>query len=183
MTRRVITSTASPEWAGLFTGFTRSAFRLEGLQHYTASGEQEAFARFRAGKDPKVDLSWWIGLAKGHTAAGRSMSRVRVVVEPPSDYTRFELAHFPAMAVAGDDIRIIAAAPGAWPPDVPQHDFWLFDDRDVWVLKYDGAGALLSAELLDDPQAITDHLHWRGAALRQAIPVRDYLAMSARRAS
>lgn len=40
-----------------FTSFTRSAFRLEGLQHYTDLGEHEAFERFRAGKDPDVDLA------------------------------------------------------------------------------------------------------------------------------
>jgi hypothetical protein len=143
MARRIITSNASPEWAGLFTSFTRNAFRLEARQHYTSSGEEEVFARFRAGKDPKVDLSWWIGLVKGHVAAGQRMSRVRVVIEPPSDYTRFELAHFPAFADAGDDVRIIAAAPGTWPTGVPHHDFWLFDDHDVWILEYDDAGALL----------------------------------------
>jgi hypothetical protein len=183
MARRMIASLASPEWAGLFTGFTSSAFRLEGLQHYTAPDETEAFARFRAGKDPKVDLSWWTGLARGHTAAGRSMSRVRVVIEPPSDYTRFELAHYPAMVAAGDDIRIIPTAPGTWPAGIPRHDFWLFDDHDVWILNYDAAGVFLSAELRDDPRSITDHLRWRDTALSRAVPVSDYLAAPARRAS
>lgn len=63
-----------------FTSFTRSAFRLEGLQHYTDPGEHEAFERFRAGKDPDVDLARCIELASGHTEAGQSMSRVRVIV-------------------------------------------------------------------------------------------------------
>lgn len=180
MARR-ITSTASPEWADLFTGFTRSAFRLEGLQHYTAPDEAEAFARFRAGEDPDVDLSWWLDLAKGHTAAGRSMCRVRVVVEAPSDYTRFELAHFPTMVEAGDDIRIIAVAPGSWPGGVPHHDFWLFDDRDVWILEYDRDGGFVCAELLDDPRTVAKYLRWRDAALAQAIPVRDYLTTAPRR--
>ncbi|HXT44386.1 MAG TPA: hypothetical protein VN748_09770 [Pseudonocardiaceae bacterium] len=183
MSRRIITSLASAEWAGLFTGFTRSAFRLEALQHAADPDEEEAFVRFLAGQDPGVDLSWWIELAKGHTAAGRRMCRVRVVIEPPSDYTRFELAHFPAMAEAGDDIRIIVAGPGTWPAGMPRHDFWLFDDRDVWVLNYDDAGMFLSAELQTDRRVITDHLCWRDAALRQSIPVREYLAMSARRVS
>jgi hypothetical protein len=183
MSSKIITSLASPEWAGLFTGFTRSAFRLEVLQHAADPDEEEAFARFLAGRDPEVDLSWWVDLAKGHAAAGRSMCRVRVVIEPPSDYTRFELAHFPAMAEAGDDIRIIAVVPGIWPAGVPRHDFWLFDDRDVWVLNYDDAGMFLSAELRDDPRVIADHVCWRDVALRQSIPIREYLAMSARRVS
>jgi hypothetical protein len=183
MTRRVITAIPGEEWATLFTGFTRSAFRLETLQTYTAPDEEEALARFRAGEDPQIDLAWWTDLARKQTAAGRTMSRVRVIIEPPSEYTRFALVAYPVMAAAGDDIRIISVSPGSWPTDVPRHDFWLFDDRDLWFLNYDQAGVLRSAELLDDPRAITDHLRWRDAALAQAMPVNDYLRASARRAS
>jgi hypothetical protein len=111
------------------------------------------------------------------------MSRVRVIIEPPSDYTRFELVAYPVMAAAGDDIRIISVSPGRWPARVPHQDYWVFDDRDVWVLRYDDAGVFLRAELLDDPYAILDHLRWRDAALAQSIPVNDYLGVTARRAS
>lgn len=179
----MITSTASPEWTRLFTTFTRSAFRLEGLQHYAEPDEAEAVARFCAGQDPEVDLSWWLGLARGHTSAGRIMSRVRIIEEPPTDYTRFELACYPAMVEAGDDIRIIAGPPTAVHHGLPSHDFWLFDDRDVWVLTYDPAGVFLCAELLDDPRAVADHLRWRDLAVAQSISVHDYLSTAEKRAS
>jgi hypothetical protein len=122
-------------------------------------------------------------MARKQTAAGRSMSRVRVIIEPPSDYTRFELVAYPVMAAAGDDIRIISVPPDTWPAGVPHEDYWLFDDRHVWVLRYDDAGVFLRAELLADPRTILDHLRWRDAALAQAIPVNDYLGITARRAS
>lgn len=183
MGRRFITAIPGAEWGALFTGFTRSAFRLETLQHYTAPDEREEFARFLAGAAPQPELSWWTELARMHTAAGRTMSRVRVIVEPPSDYTRFELAAYPVMAAAGDDIRIISVSPGTWPAGVPHEDFWLFDDHDLWVMNYDQAGVLLNAELLDDRQTVADHLRWRDVALDQAIPVNDYLAAGSRRAS
>lgn len=183
MSGRVITSLASEEWVALFTGFTRSAFRLEALQHYTDPDEREAFARFRAGQDPQINLTWWTGMARKQTAAGKSMSRVRVIIEPPSDYTRFELVAYPVMAAAGDDIRIIAVRPGTWPTGVPHEDFWLFDDRDVWILRYDDDGVFLRAELLDDQDTIREHLRWRDAALAQSTPVNDYLGITARRAS
>ena len=76
-----------------------------------------------------------------------------------------------------------ASSPGTWTAGVPHEDYWLFDDRDVWVLRYDDAGVFLRAELLDDPGAILDHQRWRDTALAQAIPVNDYLGISARRAS
>lgn len=178
-----ITSTASPEWIALFTGFSKSAFRLEGLQVYREPDEAEAVARFVAGQDPQVDLSWWLNLAKEHTTAGHRMSRVRVIVEPPTDYTRFELYCYPRMAEAGDDIRIISTPPGTWPPGLPRHDFWIFDDRDVWRLFYDPAGVFLGADLLEDPEEIADHLRWRDLALAESTPVRSYLATPQRRAS
>jgi hypothetical protein len=183
MARRVITALPSEEWGALFTGFTRSAFRLETLQHYSAPDEEDALARFCAGKNPDINLSWWTGLAREHTAAGRTMARVRIIIEPPSDYTRFELVAYPIMAAAGDDIRIITVPRGAWPAGIPHEDFWLFDDRDVWVMRYDAAGVFLRAELVDDRRAVLDHMRWRDAALAQAIPVTDYLAIAARRAS
>jgi hypothetical protein len=181
---RIITSDTSPEWAALFTGFRHSAFRLEGLQHYTGPpAEAEAFARFHAGQDPQVDLSWWLGLARKHTAAGGTMSRVRVVVEPASPYTLFELELFPQLAAAGDDIQIIPVAPGAWPTGLPHYDFWLFDDQDVWILTYNEDGAFVQAELRDDRQAVADHRRQRDAALRHAVPVNDYLRAAAQQAS
>jgi len=176
MATGVIDRLPGPEWARLFTDFTSSAFRLETLQHYTESAEQEAFSRFRAGQDSGIDLTWWTSLVRQHAASGHTMSRVRVVVEPPSDYTRFELLTYPIMVAAGDDIRIIPVTTNTWPPGVPREDFWLFDDRDVWVLTYGQAGVPLRAELLDDHQAVLRHLRWRDNALAQAIPVSDYLA-------
>ena len=177
MARRVITGVPGPEWAALFSpGFARSAFRLETRQHYSMADEREPFERFRAGSDPRLDLSWWTGLASAHAAAGHSMSRVRVIVEPPTDYTRFELYAYPAMIAAGDDIRVISTMPGAWPDGVPQHDFWLFDDQDLWLLNYDQAGTLVSAMQADDPDELNRHRRGRDAALARAVAVRDYLA-------
>lgn len=184
MTRRVIDVIPGPDWAALFTGAKDSLFRLEGgaVQDYLAPDEVDAVARFRVGQDPQIDLTWWTSLARSHRDAGRSMSRVRIVVEPPSEYTRFEFIAYPVMAAAGDDIRIISVSPGAWPRGLPREDFWVIDDA-VWTLVYDRGGTLLRAELLDDPDAIADHLLWRDIALAQSIPVNDYLAAMHRRVS
>jgi hypothetical protein len=177
---RRFTSTADPEWLALFESFEQSAFRLEGLQHYSSPEEAEAFARFRAGKDPGLDLSWVLNTARAHAAAGQRMSRVRVIVEPLTDYTRFELFHYPAFVAAGDDIRVIAVTQGNWPTGIPRHDYWLLDDRDVWIMRYDDAGAFVSAEQVDDPAEVAKHQRWRDAALAQSIPVNTYLSMHAR---
>jgi hypothetical protein len=177
---RRIGSTDDAEWAALFTGFQRSAYRLEGLQHYAEPDEAEAFARFLNGEDPKLDMSWWLSLAAEHKAAGRNMTRVRVIVEPITDYTRFELAHYPAMDAAGETIRVITTAGGSWPAGVPPHDYWLFDERDLWLMNYAPDGSLLFAELVDEPDEVAQHIRWRDVALAQSVPLRTYLSTLAR---
>jgi hypothetical protein len=176
---RQVTTTADPEWLALFENFEHSAYRLEGLQHYSSPEEAEAFAQFCAGNDPGLDLSWVLNTARAQADAGRRMTRVRVIVEPVTDYTRFELVHYPAFVEAGDDIRIIVAPPGGWPPGLPRHDYWLFDDQQVWAMSYDHAGTFVSATELDDPRAVAEHRRWRDMAIAQSVPLHAYLAARA----
>lgn len=138
------------EWAALFTGFTKSAYRLEGKQRYSSDVEDAAVARFAAGEPHGIDLSWTIDKVKDQVAAGCTQTNVRVVVEPSNDYTRMELVCYETIAAAGEDIRIISVPEGAWPEGLPQHDYWLFDDRDVWRMHYDDNDRFTGAELLTD---------------------------------
>jgi hypothetical protein len=84
------------EWKALFSSFSRSAYRLEGQQTYSSPTEDAALARFLAGEPHGVNLSWTTSKTRANVAAGRTEIRVRVVVEPPNDYTRLELVVYPA---------------------------------------------------------------------------------------
>src|SRR5688500_2788074 len=101
MTRR-IRATTDPEWAALCTGFERSAFRLEGQQMYSNSAEDEPLARFLTGRPVEFDLTW--RLSRTRAEAKRTTTTVRIVIEPPSLYTRFELAVYPQLVAAGEDV-------------------------------------------------------------------------------
>lgn len=169
-------------WGDLFE-FRSSAYRLETLQTYAEPEEAEAVARFLAGQDPGLDTSWWESLVSRHRAAGRTMTRVRVLCEPLSDYARFQLPYYARFARAGEDIRIIAATAGGWPGGLPCRDYWLFDDTDVWALTYTPAGVFQHADLIVDQALIGAHRQWRDLALSMATPLGDYLAAPARRAS
>lgn len=164
-------------WAALITGFSRSAYRLEGQQVYASPDEDAALGRFLAGElfDPD-NLSWIVPKLRAHAEAGHTQRRVRIVVEPATDYTRFELTVYPHLAEAGEDIRIIAVPEGGWPAGLPRHDYWLFDDHDVWRMHYGDDHRFEGAELLDDESVIAEHLRWRDVALAQAVPLTDYLA-------
>lgn len=164
------------EWAALFRSYQRSAYRLEGQQVYSSPAEDAYLATFLAGKPVELDLSDRRERMRHDAATGRTKIIVRIVVEPPTPYTRLELAVYPQMARTGDDIRIIAAPQGRRPPELPLHDYWLFDEREVWKMHYYENFHFAGAELLDDPDVVAEHLRWRDIALSRAVPLHDYLA-------
>lgn len=159
----------------MFTGYVKSAFRLEAQQIYSNDQEDAALRRFIAGEPLDLDLSWAVPKVEAQIAAGRTQMTVRVVTEPATDYTRMELAVLPEFAAAGEDIRIISVTEGDWPSGVPRHDYWLFDDHDVWRMHYHENFRFAGAELLSDESAIVDHLEWRDAAVALSARLQDYL--------
>lgn len=163
-------------WEALFTGFRRSAFRFEAQQVYRSDVEDAAVERFRAGRPHGIDLSWMTAKLRQHRAAGRSQTLVRVVVEPPTDYTAMELLTYPEFDAAGQDTHVVATTADRWPDGLPHHDFWIFDGRGVWRMHYTDDHRWSGAELLDHEDAVRDHLQWRDAALAQAVALDVYLA-------
>lgn len=172
---RWIRSTKDDEWAHLFTSYERSAYRLEGQQMYSSPKEDVHLAEFLAGRPVDFDLTWRLPKTQAQIAAGRTKTTVRILIEPPTAYTRLELSVYPQLVDAGEDIRIIAAPQGQRPLELPLHDYWLFDERDVWKMHYYENFRFAGAELLDAPAEISEHLRWRDLALALAVPLHDYL--------
>jgi hypothetical protein len=149
---------------------------LEGQQMYFNPAEDVYLERFLSGKPLDFDLTWRLSRTRAQTTPERTTTTVRIVVEPPTIYTRWELTVYPLLVDAGEDVRIIAVPEGGRPRELPLHDFWLFDDRDVWKMHYHENFRFAGAELLDDPEAVAQHLRWRDLALTRAVPVHEYLA-------
>jgi hypothetical protein len=171
-----IRSTKDPAWAALFRNYQRSAFRLEGQQVYSNPAEDAHLARFLSGERIELDLTKRLARTREQIAAGRTKTTVRIIVEPPTPYTRMELSVYPQLVAAGEDVRIIAVPEGGHPGDLPRHDYWMFDERDVWKMHYYDNFRFAGAELLDDPDVVEQHLLWRDIALARAVPLHDYLA-------
>lgn len=168
------------EFDARFRQFRSSVFRLETLQVYRGSGEDDALAAFQAGSaEPPEDPEQadWEEMIRANLRAGRVMQRVHVVVEPLSPYMRFELtwAYAPNVA-AGEDIRIIPAREHEWPPEIPRKDFWLFDDVDLFAAHYAEDGMWLGVEAVEDQVQLDAAREWRDAAVRLAVPWRKYVA-------
>jgi hypothetical protein len=165
------------DFNSIFESFERTAFRLETLPHYAVPIEAEAFADFLAGRPFNID--WhrpWLDTMAGHIQAGRTVQRVRVMDEPPTPYQRFELAVTPHNLAIGEDIRVLRMS-AARALNLPELDFWLFDDARIVVMQFDAGGVLLDAEVSDDAARVAIHREARDRALAHAVPYVEYMAV------
>jgi hypothetical protein len=165
-----------------FDEFRISAFRLETLRQYAIPAEDERIAAWRARKplpERSVRTSPWLRRIADTTAAGKHWSRVHVVDEPLSEYTRFEMVTYRESALAGEAIRIAdrAADPAL---DGLDTDFWLFDAETsrpfAAILHYDAAGGYAGAAVTSDDAAIRACVAARDLGLRHSVPLGAYLA-------
>ncbi|MFT2016092.1 DUF6879 family protein [Streptomyces sp. 796.1] len=162
---------AGEEFGRLFEDFERTAFRLETLDAYDVEEEQEEIARFLAGADmgPEWADNPWV---RSMTDKGKQVARVHVLSSPLTDYLRYELSAYPGNVTAGESIGVIDRSELV-APELPDHDFWLFDDRDVYRMHYTAAGAFIGGELLP-PDALAAYQGHRDRALAAAVPFVDY---------
>ncbi|MGH3899738.1 MAG: DUF6879 family protein [Pseudonocardiaceae bacterium] len=166
----------APEFSAWFRQFQRSCFRLETLQRYGASGEDDSIKAFLSGATPQPHpgKQEWMALVRAAVRDQRTMQRVHVVTEPLTDYVCFEVAWSYAHSVAaGEDVRIIPLTEGQqWPPDLPPagNDFWLFDDTELFPMRYDTEATWIGIDHTTDPDAVLQACRWRDAALHLAQP-------------
>ena len=165
----------SSAWRQLFDGFERSAFRCEALQEYQDPGDTAPFQAFLAGAPQPPGLNaGWAARVRAARLAGKAISRVRIVTEPLTGYTEWELAFgYAAGAAAGEDIRILREPSRLLAPRFG--DSWLFDSARLLRLQYDAAGRMTGAVLDTGPAAVAEAAAWRDAALKLAMPYGAYM--------
>lgn len=169
-----------PAWLALFDTIDRSWFRLETLQIYAVDYERAEYERFLGEGRFDRPLDDWQRMINRHAQGGRSLERVHVVVEPLTDYLRYEFAAYQQNAAAGENIQLIPVTASTWPDELPRDtDFWLFDDAEVWDMRYDPDGRFLEATRSDSHSHIVDCRRWRDEALRLAVPLANYVRPAA----
>lgn len=159
--------------ADFVLGYEHTAFRLETRERYSEAEEVEPLRRFLAGEP---DYGWndeWAAMIERRTALGQRMSRVRVVAEPHSDYTRFGIDLARVNVAAGEDIRYLSSDQAAH-LDLPDHDFWLIDSSTVGILRFGDDDVLLGAAIVTDPAVVDCHRRWRDVAWDAAVPLAEY---------
>ena len=167
---------AGDEWASRFRSFKREAFRLETLPQYLVPQEHEQFSAFKAaGVVPVVpdEPGGWFETVRMARARGARMRRVHVITEPLSAYLRFEFAAYYGLNTeAGEEIRILDLGKTG-PLDLPDLDFWMFDEAEVVHMMYEPDGTQTGRKVLDSPD-LARFLGWRDLAWDHSIPFVEY---------
>jgi len=173
---RRIASLEGDEFDALFASFEQSAFRLETLQVYAGADEADVRAVLAGERRPTSPAGEaWTARIRADRLAGKIWQRVHVIEEPLTEYMRYELAAYAETVAAGDDVRVIAVRRGDWPQGVPRHDWWLFDDSDLWLMSYDPMGAFVAADQVEDPAEVAQHRRWRDVAVLASSPWSAYM--------
>jgi len=166
---RAITEDA---FAELFHRFRRSAWRWEARTHYALDYEEADFRQFLAGTpaDPP-DVPWWrpwLDDMQSLTQQGKTIGRVRVLAEPPTDYQRWEMWATPWHAAAGESIAYMTRTRARSLGLPLDDDWWLFDDELLLLMRFDDVGRIDGKTLVTDADIIARHCAWRDAAISNA---------------
>ena len=168
------------EFDHLLSTFKRYAFRLETRDAYALGYEQDEFGRFLAGRPtPPTQLDWWrqwLDQIARLTREGKTVGRVRVLAEPPSDYQRWMMWAEPWYAEAGEQIAYMSArrAMGIGLP--LDGDWWLLDDERVIIMDFTDAGEIDRKTLLTNPVTVAPFIAWRDLAVRNATTAERFAA-------
>lgn len=172
-----------------FSRFTRTVFRLETLQNYVAPGEAEKIEAFRLGlprPERSVRTSPWLARIAVTTVEGKRWQRVRVVEEPLTEYTRYEMAGYVESQAAGEEIRVVRRTAAPAIPSLTR-DFWLFDagtpQAYALLMDYGPMGRFDGASLITDVPTLLEFTAERDLALRWSVPLNEYLAQQAKQAA
>lgn len=137
----------------------------------TSRVSKEEFKKFLAGAQMPPEWSenpWALAI----TSRGKSIGRVHVRRSPLTDYLRYELAAYRDNAAAGEAIGIIDLTH----KDVsgrPDHDFWLFDDAEVYRMFYTPDGKFEGAELLPADR-LPEYRRYHDIAQSSATSLEEY---------
>lgn len=167
------------DWDDLFHGCRESAYHMEIRDAYAVASESEPLRRFLEGEPPPAyDKSDWTDLIREMTGHGVTVSRIRVVTVPHSDYQRWLLSVTGENVDAGEDIRYLPRHL-AEPSDLPTDDWWLFDGQQVAFNLIDQVGRPAGVAVTTDPKIAAYCRDVRERLWPSAMPYREYISGSA----
>lgn len=170
--------------ADLYRACCISAWRLETMQHYSASGDgdEERQRAFHLGKPlpaPGRGKVADLELISALRVSGRQIGRVHVVDRPLTPYVLYELAVYAENASAGEEVRI---ADRSLYPELKSlmQDFAIFDaetsNAAVILFDYDHGGLVRGYKTTNDPETVRHCREQYGLALSRSVPLAKFTA-------
>ncbi len=170
------TEITEEEFAELLRTIRRSAFRLETLDAYALDYERADFELFLAGRPDSPPWQDWLDQVAAQTREGKTVARVRILAEPPSDYQRWMLWAQPWYARSGEDMRYVPRSKAAALRLPLEVDWWLLDDERLVLMYFTSAGEIAGKILTTDPGIVARHREWRDLAVRHATAAEEIAA-------
>ena len=160
---------------------TRSGFRLEGRQVYDVSAEVESIQAWRDGKprpERSVRTNSYLQQVARQVLEGADRCRVRVVEQPLSEYTRYQLQGYVETQAAGE--RVLLVDRELVDEGDLELDYWLLDagsghTRAV-LMHYDEQGHIIDRELVTDRERLLELAQRRERVEALAVPLNMWLA-------
>ncbi len=157
---------------------TKSIFRYEALQDYSAEDGEESVREFmKSGVLPFLpeETEWW-RMIKAKNDAGVNTCRVRMITDPLTDYTKMELAlHRKSAAYSGEDIRIIGETQSD-KIEKDLEDYYLVDGQYLFPMKYGPKGKYLGSVLVTGIE-IAKYIEYSGQLIADSVPIAEYLSL------
>ncbi|MFJ9538774.1 DUF6879 family protein [Streptomyces sp. NPDC101225] len=167
---------APDEFGQLFGTFEHTAWRLETRRGYASDREDPTYAEFIETGSITLDYDDdWSRNIRTQTLAGKSVGRVRIVDEPPTEGQLFLLADSPRNMAAGEDIRCLLRSQ-AEARLLGNEDFWIFDSRMVARLNFDEEDVFHDVEIITEPAEVLRYVQLRDAAMHGAVPCGEFAA-------
>ncbi|MER7927047.1 DUF6879 family protein [Streptomyces sp. NPDC096057] len=162
------------EFGKLFRTFEHTAWRLETRRGYASDREDETYSEFV--ETGRITLDYdddWSRNIRRQVLAGKTIGRVRIVDEPPTEGQLFLLADSPRNTAAGEDIRCLPRSE-ADARLLPAEDFWIFDSRMVARLNFDDQDVFHDVEITTEPAEVLRYCQLRDVATHDAIPCAEF---------
>ncbi|MFG3085143.1 DUF6879 family protein [Streptomyces parvulus] len=164
------------EFGRLFETFEHTAWRLETRRGYASDREDPTYREFV--DTGRITLDYdddWCRNIRAQVAAGKTIGRVRILDEPPTEGQLFLLADSPRTTSAGEDIRCLPRSE-AEARLLGDEDFWVFDSRLVARLRFDDADVFHDVEVITHPAEVLRYCQLRDAAMHGARPCGEVAA-------
>ncbi|MBK3572571.1 hypothetical protein JHN63_01780 [Streptomyces sp. MBT65] len=156
------------EFGRLFETFEHTAWRLETRRGYASDREDETYAEFMETGAITLDYDDdWSRNIRRQVLAGKTVGRVRIVDEPPTQGQLFLLADSPRGTAAGEDIRCLPRSE-AETRLLGNEDFWIFDSRLVARLNFDDHDVFHDVEIITEPAEVLRYCQLRDVATHDA---------------